>query len=256
MAGSKLLAGILGILLIFGFVLIGCDNGGGDPVWLADLQNPFIGKWEADIPSAQMHLIFDYKTDGSFDFEIPGLPADQGRGKGGYLVAGNVMVSYLDFEGAAGYTFKVVDNDTIDVTEIERINGDGNFVLGETAPFTRVAGSPVNRENAPFVLNHPYLGKWEFKAENTVIPELGPDEHNIATTYEAGADGILKYDFELDDNPPVLAAIPYFIFENTLVVYDPAEGIEAAQITPAEHDPDIIYLTDESGQPMPLTRIP
>ena len=64
------------------FTLAGCDSNGGEDIWLKDLQNPFIGKWEADIPSAQIHLIFDYKTDGTFDFELP----NGTTGTGAYVV--------------------------------------------------------------------------------------------------------------------------------------------------------------------------
>jgi hypothetical protein len=102
------------------------------------LNNPFIGKWQSDIPSAGMTLIFDYKTDGTFDYEMQGVPADRGgKGTGCYIVYGSHMVSYLDFEGVAAYSFEVVDEDTIDVTELEP-DDEGNLVPGNTAPFTRV----------------------------------------------------------------------------------------------------------------------
>ncbi|WP_157784164.1 hypothetical protein [Treponema primitia] len=253
-----LLIGLIG--LFFAIALTGCPTGNDDPdIWLAELSNPFLGKWESDIPSAQMHLIFDYKTDGTFDYEIPGMPADEGgKGSGGYLVTGNIMVSYLSFEGAAGYTFKVVDNDTIDVTEIETVKGDGSFVLGETAPFTRVAGSAVNKENKPFVLNHPYLGKWHFEMDMTDEEEFGDtEEHHIIVLYEAKADGTLAYDFTMDDIPIETSVASYFIFNNTtLVSYEAAEGFGTGTITPHATDPNTIYLAEEGESPVPLTRVP
>jgi Zn/Cd-binding protein ZinT len=254
------------LLLALSLVLTGCsdNNDNGDSIWLADLSNPFIGKWEADIPSANMHLIFDYKTDGTFDYEIPGVSADEGgTGTGAYLVSGNVMVSYLAFEGVTGYTFKVVDNDTIDVTEFE-VKEDGSFESGNTAPFTRVAGSSVNKANQPFVLNHPYIGKWNFTGEDMEIPEynaiFGEGKFDIVTNYEARANGMLAFDFTVS-NASTKAVLmsdtdesPYFIFNNVLVVYEAGEGFETGTITPG--DSNTIYLTEEGEEtPVPLTRI-
>jgi hypothetical protein len=102
------------------------------------IDNVFIGKWQSDIPSAGLTLIFDYKTDGTFDYEMVGVPADQGGvGTGCYIVYGDHQVSYLDFEGVAAYTFEVADADTINVTELEP-DENGELVPGNTAPFTRV----------------------------------------------------------------------------------------------------------------------
>jgi hypothetical protein len=244
-------------LFVFVLLATGCEHRASDPVWLADLTNPFIGKWESDIPSANMHLVFDYKTDGTFDYEIPGMPAEQGgKGSGGYLVTGNVMVSYLSFEGAAGYTFKVIDNDTIDVTEIEEIKADGSFVLGNTAPFTRVAGSTVNKENKPFVLTHPYIGKWHFEIHDMEVPEYGPGEHDVVSNYVVRADGTVTYDYKLDNYPPMEGTFSYFFFDNRLVIYQPDDGIEIGIITPAPNDPNTIYMAEEGEDPVPLTRVP
>jgi hypothetical protein len=108
--------GFVVLLITAIFTLAGCDTGVDDDIWLKDLKNPFIGKWESEIPSANTRLIFDYKTDGTFDYEMVGVPADQGgKGTGGYLVSGDVMASHLAFEGVAGYTFKVVDNNTMNI---------------------------------------------------------------------------------------------------------------------------------------------
>lgn len=201
-------------------MLVGCASvprsGSGDSVWLADVSNPFIGTWESDIPSANMRLIFDYKTDGTFDYQIPGLPANQGgEGTGGYLVAGNVMVSYLGFEGVAGYTFKVVDNDTIDVTEIEEVKEDGSLVLGNTAPFTRVAGSPVNKENKPFVLSNPLIGTW-----SATIPNPEEPDNPYETLQEYRQDGTAQ--FTLPDY--VFPTAYYFFIDDVLVTFDPSSN--------------------------------
>jgi hypothetical protein len=249
------------------FTLAGCDTGGGtgddDDIWLKDLSNPFIGKWESHIPSMDnARMISEYKTDGTFTCGFPEVEGYEGPFNGGYLVAGNVMVSYLDFDGVAGYTFKVVDNDTIDVTEFE-VKEDGSFESGNTAPFTRVAGSPVNKANQPFVLNHPYIGKWNFTGEGMEIPEynaiFGEGKFDIVTNYEAKANGMLAFYFTVSNASTKTVLVsdtdesPYFIFDNVLVVYEAGEGFETGTITPG--DSNTIYLTEEGGSPTPLTRI-
>lgn len=117
---------------------------------------------------------------------MAGVPADQGGvGTGGYVVYGDRMMTWLDFEGASAYTFKVVDNDTIDVTEITFGEG-GEQIPGNTAPFTRVDGSAVNTENKPFTLSSDFLGKWQ-----SDIPSA-----NTTLTFDYKADGTFDYVME------------------------------------------------------------
>jgi hypothetical protein len=134
--------------------------------------------------------------------------------------------------------------------------------LGQTAPFTRVAGSTVNKENKPFVLSHPFLGKWNFTAQDMEVPEYGEGRFDIITNYDAKANGILAYDFTVSvSGGNVLVSetdeTPYFIFNDgqhyVLVVYEAGEGFETGIITPG--DTNTIYLTEEGGTPVPLTRI-
>jgi hypothetical protein len=126
------------VMLVF-FVFIGCSTDDkGETIWLADLQNPFLGKWQSEIPSAQTTLTFDHKTDGTFDYAMAGAPAEQGgKGTGCYIVYEDKQISYLDFEGIAVYAFMAVNANTINVTELEPDEG-GELVAGNTAPFTRV----------------------------------------------------------------------------------------------------------------------
>jgi uncharacterized protein with FMN-binding domain len=138
-----------------------------EPIWLKDLKNPFLGEWQSEIPSAGT-LIFTYKTDGSFDYEMVGVPPEEGGiGKGAYTVIGNRLVTYLDFEGAAMYEFEVIDNNTILVTELEAETS----TPGSTAPFIRVPGSDSVTDDLPFVLENELNGSWR-----ALIPPESEDE--------------------------------------------------------------------------------
>jgi hypothetical protein len=220
------------------FVFLGClTNGGKETIWLADLSNPFLGKWRSDIPSAGTTLTFDYKTDGTFDYEMAGIPAEQGgKGTGGYVVYGNVQVSYLSFEGAAVYTFKVVDNNTINVTELEP-NENGELIAGNTVPFTRVQGSAVNRTNKPLNLSNPFLGKWR-----SDIPSAG-----TTLTFDYKTDG--TFDYEMAGVPAEQGGKGtgcYIVYGDKQISYLDFEGVavytfkavDAATINVTELEPD------------------
>ena len=62
------------------------NNSAEESFNLDDFSNPFVGQWQSEIPSANTLLKFDYKADGTFDYEMEGVPADQGgKGTGGYI---------------------------------------------------------------------------------------------------------------------------------------------------------------------------
>jgi hypothetical protein len=221
---------------------------------LADLSNPFIGQWQSDIPSAGMTLVFDYKTDGTFDYVIPELPAAYGpnSGSGGYVVFGNMMISYLDFEGASAYTFEVMDNNTINVTELEP-DENGNLVAGNTAPFMRVEGSVVNTADLPLQLDNPFLGQWQ-----SDIPSAG-----MTLIFDYKTNG--TFDYELVGVPAEYGGVGsgcYIVYGGIMVSYLDFEGI--ASYTFALVDEDTINVTelepDEdgnlvAGNTAPFTRV-
>lgn len=200
-------------------------------------------------------MVFEYKSDGTFTALFPDLPQDQGGGvtyNGAYLVSGNVMVTYLDIpgEGAAGYTFKVVDNNTINVTEVEVVEGE--LLPKDTTAFTRVAGSTVNKNDTPFELDHPYLGKWNYTGdiEGEHMGLTDYETVHIVTNYEVKSDGTLTYDFTVSAEDTVLmsdaAESPYLIFDNgngthTLVVYEAGEGFDTGTIAPDVDNSNTIY---------------
>ena len=176
------------VLTLFGCSDDDGDNGkggGGDGLWLAGLSNPFIGKWQSNIPSMGDALaVFEFRTDGTFTCVFPDLPPEYGGGvtyTGGYLVKDDVQVTFLSGDGGmGGYTFEVVANDSISVTEIDEVNeADGGYVYGNTTIFTRVPGSPINKENNPFALSNaliggtwketttPYQAEYAYKADGT-----------------------------------------------------------------------------------------
>jgi hypothetical protein len=234
-------------------IFLGCPHGEED-VWLAGVSNPFLGKWQSDIPSAGTTLTFDYKTDGTFDYEMAGVPAELGgKGTGGYVVYGDKQISYLDFEGAALYTFKVVNNDTIEVTERE-LDEEGNLTAGNTAPFTRVQGSPVNREDRPLNLSNPFLGKWR-----SDIPSAG-----TTLTFDYKTDG--TFDYEMAGVPAELGGKGtgcYIVYGDRQISYLDFEGI--ALYTFKVINDDTIEVTElepndegelTAGNTAPFTRVP
>jgi hypothetical protein len=129
----------------------------------------------------------EYKIDGTFTCGFPELPGMEGPFTGGYLVTGDILVGWLDFEGASAYKFKVADNDTIDVTEIVKVNEDGSFEFGNTTPFIRIAGSTVSKENRPLKLINALIGgKWtynqteyQFKSDGTATMKINNQSSEI-----------------------------------------------------------------------------
>ena len=211
---------------------------------LADFSNPFLGEWQSEIPSANTTLTFNYKADGTFDYEMAGVPAEQGgKGTGGYVVFGDIMVTWVDFEGAAAYTYEVKDNNTIDVTELV-FGENGEKTNGDTAPFTRVEGSAVNTTDVPFVLDNPFIGKWQSE-----IPSA-----NATLIFDYKADGTI--DFEM---PGVSADQGgkgtgcYIVYGDKQVSYFDYEG--AASYSFSVVDQDTIDVTEleqsEQGELVP-----
>jgi hypothetical protein len=241
------------ICLLAGIGVTGCATASNtkETPWLTDLSNPFLGKWQSDIPSAGLTLIFDYKTDGTFDYEMVGVPAEQGGiGTGGYVVFDNMMVTWLDFEGAAVYTFEVADNDTINVTELEP-DENGHRVPGSTTPFTHVKGSDVNTENVPFKLSNAFIGKWQLDV---------PSVEGMSMFFSFNADG--SFDFDTLGVPEEQAGKGsgwYIVYGNKRVIYMESDGAfkyDGVGVFKFEIvDADTISITelfpDENGELVP-----
>jgi hypothetical protein len=164
-------------------------------------------------------------------------------GTAGYIVFDNQMITYDESEGAVGYTFEVTDNNTISVTEFEP-DETGTLVPGETAPFIRTAGSPVNREDKPFALNHPYLGTWRFEGDLD-------DGSHVLVEYRMNADGTYDVVQKMGDAEYSYTAY-YFVFDHALVVYVEGEGFSTAVITDVDDDHITVSDGDETGY---LTRV-
>ena len=213
------------------------DEANDEPSFdLASFANPFIGTWESDIPSANTKLTFVYKADGTFDYEMDGVAADQGgKGSGAYLINGNIQVSYLDYEGAAAYIFEVVDNDTINVTEIDEIKENGELVLGNMAPFKRVDGTEVAEKDQPFKLNNPFIGSWNAQIPSDDDPELVFD-----VTMEYRQDGTAKFSIAPDQ---VFPDSNYAVYGDVLVTFDP-ESKAFEMFTFKQVDSDTIDVTE------------
>ncbi|MDR3301855.1 MAG: hypothetical protein LBT01_04895 [Spirochaetaceae bacterium] len=199
--GRKLLVGL--VCLFVGFIISGCNNDPED-IWLARKANPFLGKWEAAIPSMGGAILqFDYKTDGTFEAEFMGQTMT-----GGYLVTGNQMFTYLSFEGIAEYSFKVVDNNTISVTEWEDGAPEG------TTSFIRTANYWGNWET---VMSNSFLGKW-----NSTIPSM----ENAAIHFDYKLDG--TFDWSMDGFGVGVGS--YFILNSVEVPTETEGGTETVNI--------------------------
>jgi hypothetical protein len=190
------------IFIVVILLVSSCSHNERDTVWLKDLQNPFIGKWQARIPSMNHAvMVSEYNTDGTFTCQFPDLPTEQGGGKtytGGYLVKDNVLITFLSGDGGiGGYTFKVVDNNTIDVTEIDKTKEDGSFESGNIVSFIRFSGSPVYKENKPLVLSNVLAnGTWK----ETTTPR------QMEYQFKTDGTGTIKY---IADGQQLLSDIGY-----------------------------------------------
>lgn len=229
------------------------SNAGESAFNLAELNNPFLGEWQSDIPSANTTLKFNYKADGAFDYEMAGVPADQGgKGTGGYVVHDGLLVTWLDFEGAAAYTYEVKDNHTIDVTELA-FGENGEKIPGNTSPFTRVEGSAVNTENLPLKLSNDFIGKWQ-----SDIPSA-----NTTLTFDYRDDG--TFDFEMPGVPADKGGKGtgcYLVYGDKQVSYLDFEGTAAYSFSVKDRDMiDVTELEPDasgrlvSGSTTPFIRV-
>jgi hypothetical protein len=240
--GKALGAGLIAFVLS----VTGCSQGGddGEAVWLKDLKNPFIGTWESHIPSMDnAKMVSEFKTDGTFTCGFPDVPGFEGPFNGGYVVTGDIMASWLDYEGAAAYKFKVVDNDTINVTEFDDLEE------GNTSAFTRAPGSTVNKEDKPLALNNVFIGgKWKSQ-----IPSMD----NAEMVSEFKADGSLICGFP--DAPGFEGPFNggYLVFEDKMVSWLDYEGAAAYKF--AVNGDNTINVTEfdnlEEGNTSVFTRI-
>lgn len=88
------------------------------------LNNVFLGSWVADLPEAE-GMVMTCLLDGTYTYEAGGL-----EGECSYFVHENNFVLLFDDGTAEQFTFEIVDENTINVTEISS---------GVMAPFTRMA---------------------------------------------------------------------------------------------------------------------
>ena len=257
--GKALSVGLFAVVLL----AAGCDNGGDEEetLWLKDLANPFIGEWQSEIPSTGNQTVkFNFKQDGTFECTFPAGPNTM-TATGGYLVKGNVQVTFLSYDdGVGGYTFEVVDNNTIKVTEIASVNeATGAITPGNTAAFTRVPGSAVNKENKPFTVNHALINKtWKeiatpYQAEYAYNPDgtgtmqftQGEQRRSFDIAYFAFHDQGLNKDVLVTFIPPMNAFTPYSytLNGNTITVQEITEVSMGAQGPSAGYGEAITFFT-------------
>jgi hypothetical protein len=172
---------MIAVLFCFGFS--GCPTGNEDEsIWLADLDNPFIGTWKSDLASDGTRLTFIGKTDGTFQYEMEGVPEEMGlpnEGDGVYIIKEDMLVAYFDFGLVKGNVFDIIDNDTIDMKEFMINASTGAIYLSrETVPFRRV-GAVSSTSNQPTILpNNIFINTKKWSAN---IPE--PEDPTGETSY-------------------------------------------------------------------------
>ncbi|MDR1232341.1 MAG: hypothetical protein LBK61_13185 [Spirochaetaceae bacterium] len=230
--------------------LFGCAHGRSASVWLADVQNPFVGHWESEIPSmGYAKLVSEYRNDGTFTCDFPDHPEFGGPFAGGYSVSDDILIGWLDFEGASAYKFKAVDNDTIDVTEINGVNERGELELGNTAPFVRVAGFAVNKENKPLSVNNVFMGsKWKSQIPSMNNAEM-VSEYKADGTFACGFPDIPGYEGPFNG--------AYLVFEDKMASWLDFEGIAAYKfVVNANNTINVTEFDDmEEGNTSVFTRI-
>jgi hypothetical protein len=146
---------VMGLVAAASLTLAGCGDDNDGDIWLADLSNPFIGTWKSDQASDGTRLTLIGKTDGTFKYEMEGVPEEMGlpnEGNGSYIIREDVLVAYFDFGLVKGSVFEVIDNDTLAVKEFMLNAMTGEMYLSrEAVPFRRI-GTVSNTANQPTVL--------------------------------------------------------------------------------------------------------
>ena len=246
---------------VFALLAIGCSqDGNDDTIWLKDLKNPFIGKWESMIPSmGNARMVSEYSTDGTFTSEFPDLPQEQGGGvtyTGAYLVKGNILVTFMSGDGGiGGYTFQAIDNNTISVTEIDEVDEtDGSFTFGNTASFTRFPGSTVSNVDQTFTLTNtltggtwketttPYQAEYQFNVNGSGTVKYGGQPFDIV--YSVVHDVGLNKDVLVIFMPAYNTFHP-FVFtktDNTIEVKEITEITMGGQGPSATYDTAVTFI--------------
>jgi hypothetical protein len=240
------------VLLALGLTLIGCPTGNEDEnIWLADVDNPFIGTWKSDQAADGTRLTLIGKTDGTFEYEMEGVPEEMdlpNEGVGAYIIREDVLVAYFDFGLVKGSVFDVIDNDTLAVKEFMLNAMTGEMYLSrEAVPFRRI-GAASSASNQPTVLpNNIFINskKW-----SVAIPE--PEDPSGETSYPSEwlfrNDGTvtctfmgLGPDLGFPDQEDAPFDFSYVIFgDNTLVLFAESWGafeIRMFQFTGQDENP-------------------
>jgi hypothetical protein len=165
---------------VFVFVLIisACSHGSGGN----GTANPFLGTWKSDEASDGTRLTFIGNADGTFKYEMEGVPTEMGlpdKGNGVYIIREDMLVAYFDFGLVKGIVFDVLDNNTIDTNEFTLDTATGAIrPSGEIVPFRRI-GEASGTSSQPTILpNNVFIGNKKWSAN---IPE--PEDTSGNTFY-------------------------------------------------------------------------
>jgi hypothetical protein len=245
-------------LTITGFALLGCDLAGGggnstpeepEEIWLSELKNPFVGYlWESDEDAE--HTEYNFKNNGVCDIES-NTSAGDFVGKAAYIVKGDKLVAYAFFSSEYGasfeemfaYSYKIIDNNAILVTEGE-YNDEGVFVEGESAILRRKTDSAVSKSDLELNLAKPnnpdnnMTGAWKAAI---------PDDENAGVFYKTiqiyNADGSAVLAL-----PPLITAADYAYsaVNDVMILFAQGAAPEAFKFANSDSNSSVMVTEIES----------
>ncbi|MDR0664383.1 MAG: hypothetical protein LBF86_02530 [Helicobacteraceae bacterium] len=165
---------------------------------------------------------FKFETNGTVEVSFAGL----GVFTGAYVVKDGYQVTFFDFEGIAAYSYAVIDNNTISVTEGE-FDGVGGFTAENTTSFKRKASSQIIKQDIAADLSKPsnadnnLTGAWQ-----ALLPPETEDDGYSKTIQVFLPNGDYQY---LSVDPYMSMQFQYSTINDVFFIFLPPYGAEAFQ---------------------------
>ena len=232
MEGLKLMKNTIMVIIIFLFLLAACDNAVNDNAVNSDTDSPadytitysvvgpdvsrFLGRqWAKE----GTDFIWIFKNDGTIS--VIHCCGDVEDNQFGYLLCGNVLITYGAEEGVA----------EIEATTLTMADNDVSFTRDNGTSFTRGEADTGSSPNSPVVLSNDLLGTWQ------------------------GEDGT-KYEFSSDTGLRINSQqYGYFVLYNELLTLGPLVDGETADLIyyTFNRKENKLYLRRSHGQKYTLS---